>query len=142
MKALTANFGEATFLIPQAQMERRMANKQPDPSGDTISVEDMRGALKDEIREVMKAAELRVRALSEITTAYAAGELTPEQATDNYFRHMDKWGEAFPGVRSVIGKSDEELLAMQEKSAGPYVTREENRKRYDAPFGNLDRTGK
>ena len=75
-----------------------MTKIKPDESSDFLSVKDMRETLEDEIHDVMKSAELRIREFSDFTAAYAAGELTPEQATDKYHRYMDKWGEALPGV--------------------------------------------
>jgi len=92
----------------------------------------MHTLLRDEIRSVNKAAELRIAELSDMAVKYAAGQLTPEQATDGYYRHADKWGAAIPGVFHVQGVSDQEIQAAMEQAAGPHTTRAENRKRYQA----------
>jgi hypothetical protein len=116
-----------------------MNKDQSDASAETISVRDMQMLLQDEIREVTKAAELRIREFADLATAYAAGQLTPQQATDRYIRYQDKWGEALPVV-NVKGMTDEEIHVALDRVAGPHMKRAENRKRYGELFPKGPRT--
>ena len=101
-----------------------MTQDKPDAPKDVISSDDMNAILRDEVQEVMKAADLRIREIAAFTTAYAAGKITPEEATDKYMEHMDKWGDALPGViRPVRYLTDEEITADMEKAVGAHTRR-------------------
>ena len=118
------------MILDQLIEVNAMARNENNPEIETISVKDLRFALAQETRTVMRAADLRVRELADITTAYAAGELTPEQATDRWHQHQDKWGEALPGViRAVENLSDAEIHADMQKEATPYMSLRETSKR-------------
>ena len=117
-----------------------MPDPKPNEPDETLTVQDFRNVLDEEVTALSKASELRIREFAGFVTAYAAGELTPAQAMDKLFRYKEVWGEAFPGVPSVQGLTDEDLLARVEKSAGKYTTREETRKQYERMFRNRDRT--
>ena len=91
---------------------------------DVISVKEMKSALEVDIREVMKAAHLRIAELAHITTEYAAGRLSPEIATDKYMHYADKWGDALPGVnRATVNVSDEQIIADMEKGRRTHTDR-------------------
>jgi hypothetical protein len=95
-----------------------------DTGEETLSVKDMRSVLKEETRAVMRAADLRIRELTQLTTAYATGELTPSEATEQYMHYMDKWGDALPGIVKNISKlTDEEIVAEMEKTFGRHTAR-------------------
>jgi hypothetical protein len=103
---------------------RRMFPTDNDKQEETISVRDMRSALDRETREVMKAAELRIREFSRFTQAYTAEEISPADATNAYMTHMDKWGDALPGVTRSINKlSDEEITADMNKAIQSHTSR-------------------
>jgi hypothetical protein len=94
-----------------------MAQEKPEVPEDTISVGDTQNMLADRTREILKAADLRIRELTDLTIAYTAGKMTPREASEAYYRHEDKWGEVLPGVASDIrGMSDKEIVAEMDKS--------------------------
>jgi len=106
-------------------------SKQSD--GDEITVSNMRKLLEEETLAVAKAAELRIREFSSFTNQYAAGELTPEQAADKYYRYREKWEDALPGfTKKIQGASDSEIMEAIEREAGPYTTLAEGRKQYQS----------
>jgi len=62
-------------------------------NGDTISAKDMRQWLQEEVRRVMKVAELQVRDATDFVTAYSSGELSAEQAMGRMMQYDTRWGE-------------------------------------------------
>jgi hypothetical protein len=107
--------------------------KNTDP--DHITVNEMLSMFNDEVTNVTKGAELRLRDFSTLLKEYVAGNISPEQATDRMVRHQEKWGDAVPGVYSVEGKSDEELLAAVETHAGSFRTSAEIETKYQDAVG-------
>ncbi len=96
---------------------------------DTLSPKHLRHVLDEEITQVMKGAELRLRELAQISTLAAAGELTPEEATRRYERYHEKWGDALPGgIMMAQGQSDKALLAAIEGGGGSHAGREGRRR--------------
>ena len=83
---------------------------------DIFSVEDMQGWLKEELRDVEKARELRVKDLTGFVDAYAAGKLTPEEATQRMVQYDRRWGEALPGTGAFPGATDEDILQRIDQS--------------------------
>jgi hypothetical protein len=94
-----------------------------DESGSKEEVISLK-TLDQEIRTVRRAAELRIRELTKLTEAYAAGEITPAEATEKYMHHLDKWGDALPGVtRAAQNLTDEEITADMERAMKPHLAR-------------------
>jgi hypothetical protein len=91
---------------------------KPDSSDiESFSVRDLNSELADEMREVMKAAQIRIRKLTDLTVAYASGEISPNEAWEAYCQHKDNWGDALPGVtRDIRNLTDEEITAEVERS--------------------------
>jgi hypothetical protein len=117
-----------------------MTQINPGEQDEPISVKDMKDALADEIREVMKDAQLRIQEFSALAAAYAAGEITPHEATDRYMEYKDKWGDPLPGVkRSSKYLSDEEIVADMNKAFGPFTSREQTNRRPQPGAGKQDR---
>jgi len=58
-----------------------------------LTPEDMRLWLRDEVRHVMKAADLQINDATDFVTAYLAGKLSPEQAAARMSRYDERWGE-------------------------------------------------
>lgn len=112
-------------------------------SSDMHSAKDLRHFLDQEITLTTKGADLRIRELTQLVTAYAAGEITPEEANKQFDRYYDKWGDALPGgVMIAQGESDEAILAAIEGTAGafPFTRRLERQSRGDKlPGNNKDR---
>jgi len=114
-------------------------NEQTDKS-ETISVKDMQDALGTEIHEVMKDAQLRIQEFAAFTAAYAAGEITPQEATDKYMQYKDKWGDPLPGVtRSILYLGDDEIVADMNKAHGLFTSREQTSRRAQSGSGKQDR---
>lgn len=82
----------------------------------TLSVKDMQGWLRDEIRDSAKAHELRVKDATAFVTEYTEGKLTPEQAMDRLVEHDRRWGEALPGATASPGLSDEAIVQQIDKA--------------------------
>jgi len=97
---------------------------QEKSSEDFISVKDMRSAMDREVSTVMKAAELRIREFTKFTNAYAAGEITPTEASEKYMHYMDKWGDALPGVTAAAHNlTDDQIIADMERAMRPHASR-------------------
>lgn len=86
---------------------------------DFLSPSEMGRLLEEEICAQSKASELRIREFSQFVIAYAAGELTPEQADQKLTQYRTRWGEALPGVFSAQGMTDDEILATIDDSRSP-----------------------
>ncbi len=98
-----------------------MANEETTDKPDHLSPKEVRDWALQELRDSAKAHELRVRSATEIATAYALGELTPDQAHERMFQHDHRWGEALPGTHAFAASTDEEILASIDKVRGKYV---------------------
>jgi hypothetical protein len=94
---------------------------------DLLTPVEMLESLQDEVLTVTRAAELRLRELTEIVTAYTKGALTPEEANERYYRHSSRWRDAIHGGLVVPpgGISDEEILRSIDEHAriGDFSTR-------------------
>jgi hypothetical protein len=87
-----------------------MPEQDASHDSDLISAGDLRTLLSQEVRDAAKAFELRIRELSELTTAYAAGEITPREANSRYRAFQDRWGDALLGATAADGVSDQRIL--------------------------------
>jgi hypothetical protein len=94
---------------------------------DSLTPRDMRQWLQQEVLGVMKAAELRVKDATDFVTAYAVGEITPEQAMERLDRYQSRWQEPIPGVAVAEGMSDEKILRARDREAGLTKTWAEDR---------------
>ena len=104
------------------------ADKHDEPK--FLSAADMRSWLGEEIRNVLKETELRLRDATAFTTAYAAGELTPKEAHKRWRRYESRWPEALGGISASSYKSDDDILAAMDKaerSDRSFLTRLERR---------------
>jgi hypothetical protein len=86
-----------------------MSNEDTIAQSDFLSPKEMQNWLLQEIRDSAKAHELRVNDATELATAYALGELTPEQAHERFIQHNTRWGEAIPGTYSGPRISDQAI---------------------------------
>jgi hypothetical protein len=100
-----------------------------------LTPEDMRLWLRDEVRHVMKAADLQINDATDFVTAYLAGKLSPEQAEERKSRYDERWGERTLEVvmnREATNRqdiADKEILAKldaqrkhEEKNWGQSMT--------------------
>jgi hypothetical protein len=98
-----------------------------------LSVEEMRGWLLQEIKDLEKASELRIKEAKALVEAYAKGELTPEGASKRLTIYEDRWGEALPGTHAMPHMTDEAIAEKIDK------TRATVRARQQKYSGQLDR---
>jgi hypothetical protein len=101
-----------------------MNASQDGPETDSLSVKDLQNAVREETRTVLRAADLRIRELTNLSNEYASGVLSPAEATSKYMRFLDKWGDPFPGVaKAVVNLSDEQIHAEMENNLTAHVAR-------------------
>jgi hypothetical protein len=90
------------------------ADKHDEPK--YLSADDMRSWLGEEVRSVLKECELRVRDATAFTTAYAAGELTPEEAHERLSRYGERWHDPLNGIHASSHKTDDDILAAMDEA--------------------------
>jgi len=133
--------GEGRYAALRCQSsERKMTRKKPPEKPEYQSPKALREWLAQEVRDVTRASELRLRDATEFVTAYASGKLTPEEADERWWRYQDRWGEALPGVFFSETKTDEQIVETIDKSLevtnGPYRSARSVRETYERRFGN------
>ena len=75
----------------------------------------MLDALRDEVLLVSRAADIRIRELTVLVTDYARGRISAEEANERYIQNSRKWFDALPGVYSIEGKTDEQIVKEMEE---------------------------
>jgi hypothetical protein len=81
-----------------------------------LSARDMSWWLKDELRNVTKECELRIREATELATAYSIGDLTPKQADELYIRYQNRWDLPLMGLGASNYSSDEAIIKALDKA--------------------------
>jgi len=83
-------------------------------SGDySLTPDEMRDWLLQEVRDLTKAVDLRMRDATEFVTAYAVGKITQAEAMDRMSRYELRWGDSpIPGVTTNSKMADEEILRL------------------------------
>ena len=94
-----------------------------------LSVKDMQWWLGQEIRDLDKLRELRVREATAIVDAYAQGKLTPEEASDRMTSYEDRWGDALLGAHTGPNVTDEAILARIDAANATENERQERREK-------------
>jgi hypothetical protein len=107
----------------------------PEEPEQYFSPKEMRQWAEQEIKDVNKAAELRIREVNEIVRAYSGGEITPEKAGELQFKYDHRWGEALRGTNAVEGRTDEQILAAIDSTRRPFVSPRDSREQYRKQFG-------
>jgi hypothetical protein len=84
--------------------------------------EEMREWLHDEIQLVMKVADLQVRDAVDLATAYIAGRITTEEASDRMYRYDCRWGESkLIAALSGDKMSDEDILRRRDEELAKQI---------------------
>jgi hypothetical protein len=99
-----------------------------------LSPEEMRDWLNQEISDVTKAAELRLREAAMLVAGYDSGRLSPEQADEQHWRYQHRWGEALPGIHSGKDISDDQILSAIDDAHGVFVSPAESSHKYKELF--------
>lgn len=110
-----------------------MPNEKAPEESDYLSPQDMRDWAEQEIRDSAKAHELRVRQLTELTTAYERGDISPEEAAERNWRYQHRWQEALPGATAQM--TDDQIVKAIDKARGPHSSLRGIRERYAKNFG-------
>ena len=80
-----------------------------------LTPEEMRSWYDEEMRNVRKECELRVRDATEFTTAYLEEKLTPQQATKRIRRYEERWGDSLGGVYASSYQDDAAIVKAIDK---------------------------
>jgi len=99
-----------------------MVSSDQENDDEPYTPRDMRQWAEQEIKDIAKSVELRLRQVTELVSAYSAGELTQEEAIRRYDAYRFRWGDALRGATMNEGVSDERILAQIDK--GLCLTRE------------------
>jgi hypothetical protein len=67
---------------------------EPGADDDTLSPADLRGWFAQEVRDLTKAMELRIQDAADFVTAYAAQEITSQQAMARLLTYQARWGDS------------------------------------------------
>jgi hypothetical protein len=93
-----------------------------EPDDNTLTPQQMRVWLQQEIRDLTKAFELRVKDATDFATAYAVGRLTPGEAMARLERYEYRWGDSpVPGVVVQEGMSNEQIVRRLDTKLAPEV---------------------
>src|ERR1700744_216037 len=111
-----------------------MSKKKDEQYTGVTSPDAMCGWLQEEVRDVMKEWELRIKDATEFVTEYATGRLPPKEAEERLNQYDRRWHDALYGHRAGF-KTDEELIAAIDKR------REENRRAERERYKQLLRRG-
>ena len=82
-----------------------------DSEQETLSPKEVSEWAQQEIANSAKAFELRTKEAKDLATRYAAGEMSPEEATKRFLAYSRRWGEAMYGASVGKNVSDEQILA-------------------------------
>jgi hypothetical protein len=90
--------------------------------GETYSPQDLRDWLRQEIRDLTKATELRLKDATDFVTAYAVGEIDAEEAARRLNRYQSRWGDSpIRGQATTEEMSNDEILKQIDASQPPIV---------------------
>jgi hypothetical protein len=106
-----------------------------------LSPQDLRNWLLHEIADSAKAHELRVKEATEFVTAYAVGELTPDQALERLFQYEHRWGESLPGTHAADDSKNEQILAAIDRTRGKFTPLRELNEDFQKRFGKREERG-
>ena len=77
---------------------------------DFPSPQEMAGWLSREVTNATRASELRIKDAADFVTAYASGQITPEQAEERLHQYSKRWGDALPGITDATGLTDADIV--------------------------------
>ena len=85
--------------------------KHDKPGKQESTVKDLQLWLSQELRDIEKARELRIKEATGIVDSVVKGDLTPDEGLDLTNEYEDRWGEALPGALALPGLADEDIIA-------------------------------
>jgi hypothetical protein len=78
--------------------------------GAHLNRKEMQAWLNEEIRDVLKECDLRVRDATDFTTGYLTGKLTAEQANERFDAYYERWDDPLRGVYASSHQNEQSLL--------------------------------
>ena len=94
------------------------------PDVDYFDANEMLGSLQHDTFAVSKEAELRIRDATAFVTAYARGEISPNEANDRMSRYNDRWSEALDGIPNPERMTDDQILGEMDRRWASYLRQE------------------
>jgi hypothetical protein len=91
-----------------------MADTPPPDDHENPTPREMREWLAQEVRDVIKGMELRIKDATDFVTAYAVGEIDAKELERRQRIYTNRWGDAIPGVFTSEGMSNEEILRKRD----------------------------
>jgi len=82
----------------------------------TLTPTDLRQWLNQEVRDVMKAAELRIKDATDFVTLYATGEISPSEAMRRVEQYDNRWREPILGVTTEENMTNAEILKLRDNA--------------------------
>jgi hypothetical protein len=82
----------------------------------TLTPDQMRDWLTQEIRDLTKALELRLRDATEFVTSYSLNKITRDEAMKRLGQYDSRWGDPIPGVHAFGEMTDEQLIQQLDES--------------------------
>jgi hypothetical protein len=84
-----------------------------------LTPKDTQNWLQEEIAQLHKAVELRTKEATALATAFTKGEISAKEAAERSWKYTQRWGDALPGVMSMRGMTDEQILATIDEAQHP-----------------------
>ena len=82
----------------------------PESDDPRMTPTEMRHWLAQEMRDVIKEMELRLKDATEFATAYISGMIDAKEATARLRRYENRWGDPMRGVCTNEEMTNEEIL--------------------------------
>jgi hypothetical protein len=98
------------MLLPAGRKAVMTAWGEPEES-EHLSIHALRQWLAQELKDLDKARDLRIKDANGLVDAYSRGELTAAQASDRLIAYEDRWGEALPGAHAMAHLTDDAIIA-------------------------------
>jgi hypothetical protein len=74
-------------------------------------VKDLQRWLAQELMDIAKARQLRIKEATGIVDSVLKGTITADEGFDLTNEYEDRWGEALPGALALPGLTDEQIIA-------------------------------
>jgi hypothetical protein len=81
-----------------------------------LSAADAREWLAQELRDLDKARELRIKEATELVNAFERGEIAAREVYRRMNAYEDRWGEALPGTSALPNMTDDEVLTRIDRA--------------------------
>jgi hypothetical protein len=93
------------------KQDNTMADSEAGEPSDRISSRDISIWLSQEIADLSKAVELRIKEATSLAIDYASGTISQEKAEERIWQYQHRWGEALHGVHATRSTDDDKILA-------------------------------